>query len=288
MISDTLEAVIAEYSPANTLEQENALQEIMQKYILSSLSKTGFFSEAAFHGGTCLRILFGTTRFSEDLDFLLLRENAAFQWEMYLEHVREDCAGEGINFEVVDTSKAESAVRKAFLKTDSLGKIITLDLPFTRNEHRKIRVKLEIDTRPPEGSSFETRYITFPVVSPITVQTLESGFALKLHALLCRSYIKGRDWYDFIWYINRKISPQIDLLKNALYQHGPWAGKDVEVTFPWLRRVLEDVIDSLDWITVRRDVERFIPAAELPSMTHWSKAFFLDRLKHLEETILEE
>ncbi len=94
MIADTLETVITEYGPTNTLEQENILQEIMQKYIPSSLSKAGFFREAAFHGGTCLRILFGTARFSEDLDFLLLKGNPGFQWEKYLEHVREDCAGE--------------------------------------------------------------------------------------------------------------------------------------------------------------------------------------------------
>ncbi len=167
------------------------------------------------------------------------------------------------------------------------GKIITLSLPFKRNDHRKIRDKLEIDTRPPEGSSFETRYITFPVVSPITVQALESGFALKIHALLCRSYVKGRDWYDFVWYINRKTRPNIELLKNALFQYGPWAGKDVDITSSWLRGALDDVINILDWTQVRRDVERFIPAAELPGMKHWSKVFFLDRLNQLEENLSE-
>lgn len=287
MLAETLETVISEYGPENALDQENILQEIMQKYILSALSRTTFFREALFHRGTCLRIVFGTRRFSEDLDFLLIRVNPNFTWDTYLERVREECAGEGINFEVKDSAGKETAVRKAFLKTDSVGKIVDIDFPFHRYEHRKIRIKLEIDTNPPEGSAFETRYLSFPVVSPITVQSPDSGFSLKIHALLCRSYTKGRDWYDFIWYVNRNVRPRMVLLKNALFQQGPWAGEEIAVDSSWLLGVLESRIKALDWVEVRRDLERFLPSTEKNSIMNWSEDYFLDRLRLFDHSMHE-
>lgn len=216
MIGDILSERIRDYSPADTLEQENVLAELLQQFVLASLSRARFFSRAGFHGGTCLRILYGMNRFSEDLDFLLKEPNPDFKWEPYLERIRSDCRDEGINFEIRDRSSAETAVKKAFLKTDSIGQILTLELPFSRHAARKIRIKLEVDTNPPAGSVFETRYINFPLTAAITTQTLESGFATKSHALLCREYTKGRDWYDFLWYVSRKIVPDLALLGHAL------------------------------------------------------------------------
>jgi len=177
MLNRVLSARIQEYAPANPVEQENVLQELMQHYVLSSLSRAGMFTQAMFHGGTCLRIVYGMNRFSEDLDFLLKQPDPDFRWQNCLESVRKDCAQEGIPFEVQDKSQAGMAVQKAFLKTDSIGKILELGLPFERYKARKIRIKLEIDTNPPAGSTFTTSYITFPVTAPLTTQSLESGFA---------------------------------------------------------------------------------------------------------------
>lgn len=108
-----------------------------------------------------------------------------------------------------------------------------------------------------------------------------SGFALKTHALLCRTYTKGRDWYDFIWYVDRGIRPEMGLLKNALFQQGPWAGEEIALTPSWLIDTLESGINSLDWAEVRRDVERFIPPADIRGTDNWSAGFFLDRLYRL-------
>jgi len=146
----------------------------MQHYVLASLSRAGIFSEAIFHGGTCLRIVHGMRRFSEDLDFLLKRPDPEFRWAKYLESVARDCAREGIAFEVQDKSASGTAVQKAFLKTDSIGKFLLLSLPFERHNPRKIRIKLEIDTNPPAGSGFQTSYITFPVTAALTTQSLPS------------------------------------------------------------------------------------------------------------------
>ncbi len=283
MIEDMLSARIGDYAPTNALEQENVLQELMQHFVLAGLSRAGLFSEAAFHGGTCLRILFGMNRFSEDLDFLLKRPSPDFVWAPYLERVRKDCEDEGILFEVQDRSDADRVVRKAFLKTDSIGQILTLNLPFSRHPGRKIRIKLEIDTNPPEGSQFETGYITFPQTAAITVQALGSGFSTKSHALLCREYIKGRDWYDFLWYVMKKAVPDLDLLGSALYQKGPWEGRKVLLTADWYLRAMHRRIEEIDWETARNDVSRFVSPGEQESIVLWSRDLFLYQLDRLAE-----
>lgn len=283
MLDRVLSARIREYAPANLVEQENVLQELLQHYVLSSLSRAGLFAQAMFHGGTCLRIAYAMNRFSEDLDFLLKQPDPNFRWQGYLESVRKDCVQEGISFEVQDKSQGGTTVRKAFLKTDSIGKTLAMDLPFERYQARKIRIKLEIDTNPPAGSTFTTSYLTFPVTAPMTTQSLESGFALKLHALLCRSYVKGRDWYDFVWYVARKTRPDLDLLRHALHQHGPWTGQPITVTMRWLQESMEAAIRRIDWTAVRADVQRFLPLREQEGLRAWSVEFFLHHLARMNE-----
>ena len=283
MLDRVLSARIRDYAPANPVEQENVLQELMQHYVLSSLSRAGLFAVAMFHGGTCLRIVHGLNRFSEDLDFLLKRPDRGFRWQDCLESVRKDCEQEGIPFEVQDKSQAGTAVQKAFLKTDSIGKILALELPFERYRPRKIRIKLEIDVNPPAGSTFTTSYITFPVTAPLTTQSLESGFALKVHALLCRPYVKGRDWYDFVWYVARRIRPELGLLRSALQQQGPWAQQQIPVTGRWVRENIEAAIRRIDWNAARGDVQRFLPLREQDGLRAWSVEFFLHHLARLDD-----
>jgi len=284
MLDKVLSAKIRDYAPTNPVDQENVLQELMQHYVLSSLARASLFAQAMFHGGTCLRIVYGMNRFSEDLDFLLKQPDPRFRWQGYLASVRKDCAQEGIAFEVQDKAQAGTAVQRAFLKTDSIGKILTLDLPFERYQPRKIRIKLEIDTNPPAGSSFTTRYITFPVTAPVTTQSLESGFALKLHALLCRPYVKGRDWYDFVWYVARNTKPDLNLLRHALHQLGPWAGQKIAVTLPWVQENMDAAIRRIKWTTARNDVQRFLPLREQEGLRAWGVDFFLQQLARMSET----
>jgi predicted nucleotidyltransferase component of viral defense system len=283
MLDKVLSAKIREYAPANPIEQEHVLQELMQHYVLSSLSRAGLFAEAMFHGGTCLRIVYGMNRFSEDLDFLLKQPNPDFRWQGYLESIRKDCAQEGIAFELQDKPQTRTVVQKAFLKTDSIGKILVLDLPFERYQARRIRIKLEIDINPPAGSTFTTSYLTFPVTTPLTTQSLASGFALKLHALLCRPYVKGRDWYDFVWYVARKTRPDLDLLRQALHQQGPWAGQPLAETGLWLQKTMEATIRRIDWSAARDDVQRFLPLREQEGIRAWSADFFLHHLARVED-----
>lgn len=282
MFHDVVAAKLGEYDLGNAVEQENALQELMQHYILASLSRAGLFAEAMFHGGTCLRIVYGINRFSQDLDFLLKKINPHFVWQPYLARVQRDCAQEGIDLEIQDKSAVDKAMRKAFVKTDSIGKVMTIGLPYGRQTQRKIRVKLEIDTNPPEGSRFETNYLSFPTTAPITVQSLASGFATKAHALLCRTYTKGRDWYDLIWYVGRRTEPNLELLANALLQQGPYQDEKREITVAWLLNALRDKIGTIDWRVARSDVQRFLPTKEQEGLQVWSENFFLHQVARME------
>ena len=176
---------------------------------------------------------------------------------------------------------------KAFLKSDSLGTILTVELPFPCYNPQKKRIKLEVDTNPPAGSEFETSYTTFPNVSAISSQTLSSGFATKAHALLCRRYIKGRDWYDYLWYVRRKIEPNFLLLNNALFQQGPWAGREIDVNVPWFIRALREVIQRIDWNTARPDVQRFLPTSEQAGLREWTMELFLYQTERLEQYLVK-
>lgn len=280
MIHRVLEEKIKEYAVTSALDQENVLQELVQQYVLASLSRAGLFSstQAVFHGGTCLRIVHGMNRFSEDLDFFLKRPDPGFTWQGYLEHVVRDGKGEGLSFDVQPKAEDKTAVKKALLRTDSFGKDLAPALPYSRDPRKLIKVKLEIDVNPPRGSTFETRFLAFPVTTAITTQSLESGFAMKIGAMLCRTYAKGRDWYDFIWYVNKKIAPDIGLLSRSIDQQGPWAGQGIEVDPGWVETTLKGRIAEIDWGVVRQDVGRFLPLREQETLKLWGRDFFLHHL----------
>jgi predicted nucleotidyltransferase component of viral defense system len=286
MIEDVLTQKIQEYAPATAIEQENVLQEMMQHFVLASLGRAGFFSKAAFHGGTFLRIVHHLNRFSENLDFVLKKPADEFEWGKYLSRVVRDCTAEGIRFELLDKSTTDSAVKKAFLKTDSIGKLLLIDLPHSRYPKQKLKIKLEIDINPPEGSSFETHYLAFPVMTALTTQDMPSAFASKTHALLCRTYTKGRDWYDFLWYVNRNIHPNLELLANAVDQVGPWEGQSIDTTPEWFIEQLRETIRTIDWSSATQDVQRFLPAREQESLKLWSTDFFLYHADKLEKLLL--
>ena len=173
------------------------------------------------------------------------------------------------------------AVRKAFVKTDSIGSVVTLDLPFERVSSKKIRIRLEIDINPPQGSSFETSYLSFPTTAPITTQTLPSGFGTKAHALLCRRYVKGRDWYDFLWYVARLTVPDLALLGNALLHQGPWQGRHFDVSNEWLLQALRAKIESIDWQRAADDVRRFLPLSEQRGLDSWTADLFLYQVERM-------
>jgi predicted nucleotidyltransferase component of viral defense system len=269
------------YNCQSEVEEEQAIREITQEVALAALGRTDFFKHAVFQGGTCLRIFYGLNRFSEDMDFILKEPSSRFEFKTYLQALTVELAAYGYNIEVADRSQMDVAVRKAFLKDDSVGKMLQLNYSGRTGHLRKIRIKFEVDTNPPAGSESEIKYLDFPFVSSVVTQDKPSLFAGKVHALLCREYIKGRDWYDFLWYTGQGIGINHRFLSSALKQVGPWKDQEIDVNYKWCFEELKKQILSLDWQSTVEDVRRFVRVSEQPSLDVWSKDLFLSQLNKL-------
>ena len=270
---------LAEYN-VSAVEEENALKEIIQEIMLFSLWRADFFEVAAFQGGTSLRILGGLSRFSEDMDFILREPDPAFSWKPFLESLAETCNEFGIEPEVRDKARMDQSVRKAVIKDSSIAN--QLNLSFMNNQsNRKLTIKLEVDCNPPAGSGFAFTYLDFPVDFEVCHQDVSSNFALKMHALLCRPYVKGRDWYDFNWYIAQGVTPNLLLLQNAIKQYGPWQGQGLVIDQKWLVNALSEKIEAIDWKDAADDVERFLKPVEQKSLSLWSERLFMSKLQKL-------
>ena len=268
------------YKAANPVEEEQATKEILQALALYSLWRAGFFEVAAFQGGTSLRIMHKLPRFSEDLDFILRKPDPEFKWSGYLKQLQEGLQVFGVHSEALDRSRMDQRVKKALLKNDSISN--QLNLSFYRGKPgQKLNIKLEIDVAPPQGSGFEYSYLDFPLDFEVCHQDLSSNFALKIHALLSRPYLKGRDWYDFNWYVKQGIQPNLPHLQSALYQYGPWEGQTIDVDTEWLNHTLLEKVAAIDWNEAIQDVERFLNTAEQQSLTLWSHEFFTRKIERL-------
>lgn len=265
------------YSCKSTLEEEQALREITQEIILAGLGRTDLFARAAFQGGTCLRIFHSLNRFSEDMDFALDTQDSTFRFSSYLDRVREELSVYGYELEVNDRSEAGETIRQAFVKDDSVGKLLRLGYRPRAGRMRKLSIKLEVDTNPPMGASYEMPVLDYPFPAAVRIFDLPSLFAGKLHALLCRNYLKGRDWYDFIWYTARRIPINHQLLSAAMDQQGLWKGQSPKTDNGWCVEKLRTKIAEIDWMQARRDVQRFVKPNELPSLKLWTVEFFLQQ-----------
>ena len=277
MIQDRLD----DYGCRSTLEEEQALREITQEVVLAGLGRTDFFQKAGLQGGTCLRIFYGLNRFSEDLDFASHVPDSSFVLQPYLKVLARELGAYGYRLEMDDRSGLDKAVRMAFLKDDSLGNLLQLAYRPATGPSRKLRIKLEVDTNPPAGASVEMKYLDFPFPSAVCIFDRPSLFAGKLHALLCREYLKGRDWYDFIWYTARKTPVNYVLLGCALKQLGPWQGQRLPVDRAWCVDQLRVKIEATDWARAREDVRRFVKPSEAPSLDLWSREFFMGQCDKL-------
>lgn len=277
---DLLRKRLEKYSATNAVQEEQALKEILQEIALYALWRSGFFEIAAFQGGTSLRILHGLPRFSEDLDFILLKPDPTFEWSHYFQSLTDVLQQFGVRCELTDRSRMDKSVRQAMLKDNSIGRQLDLSF-FDANNPRKLKVKPEIDTNPPAGTGTSWHYLDFPVDFEVCAQDLPSNYALKLHALLCRPYLKGRDWFDFAWYCKQKIRPNLPHLAHAPNQAGPWKDQNTVVSAEWLGDAMSSKIKTINWPFAAQDVAPFLPAAEQISLSLWSERFFADKVSKL-------
>jgi hypothetical protein len=209
------------YNCQTPMDYKNALKEIVQQIALLGLSRQGFFYKAAFYGGTALRIGHGLNRFSEDMDFTLLMPDPGFSLEKYLIGIEQELLSYELKFSAQKVNKKiNTPIESAFIKGNTLAILISIDninLPAAgTHKNELLKIKIEIDTDPPEPSGmYETLFLTSPIPFSYNILQLTTLFAGKLHAIISREYprgrIKGRDFYDFIWYMGKKISPDLQL-----------------------------------------------------------------------------
>ncbi len=270
------------YEANSFQEEEMALREITQEVALHTLYNTNFYKLAAFHGGTCLRVFYTLNRFSEDLDFALLHPDPEFNFKRYQDHLKHEFQAFGYDVEIIERKNLQTPVKSIFLKEDSIGKFLNLRYQKLDGRQKSIKIKLEIDTNPPEGAEVENKYSDFPLNFAVTAHKLSSLFAGKIQALLSRTYTKGRDWYDFLWYAGRKTEINFDFITTGLNQTGPWAGQNIQVDKPWVLGQLRNKIKGINWDEAKNDVQRFLKPNELKSLELWTKDFFLTKLDNLE------
>lgn len=278
---DLIQEKLKTYAPANAVEEENATKEILQEIALYALWRAKFFDVALFQGGTSLRMLHGLPRFSEYLDFMLAQPNSKFDWAPYLSSLLETFENFGVTSEAFAKDDMEKRIRQAVIKDTSVAG--QLELSFTgRHQDKKIKIKLEIDVEPPAYSGEAYTFLDFPLDYEVRHQDLASNFALKIHALLCRGFLKGRDWYDFSWYVAKGVFPNLKHLEAALLQFGPWKDDTgLRVDRAWLYETLAETISSIMWQDAADDVERFLRPQEADSLDLWSENFFQAKLNKL-------
>ena len=285
MIS-TIDDLIKEYKPKTLSETKNALREILQSIILIGLSRGGFFNEAAFYGGTALRIFYGLNRYSEDLDFTLVKKNLNFSLDPYLKSIREVALSYGFELEINTKIKTNNTpIESAFAKVNTYQTFINLklnpELIKLLHKDEVVKIKFEVDCNPALGFNIENKWIDMPEYAIINVLDESSLFAGKIHAILCRTYknnIKGRDYFDFLYYTRKRISPNINYLRNKLLESGKISEND-EFNLEVLKRMLKERFESLDYNMVLNDVRKFLFKPE--NIPFYTKELFLDKLNNL-------
>ena len=261
--------MLSRYEVQTNDDYINAQHEVMQQITLAGLYRGGFFNKAAFYGGTCLRIFYGQQRFSEDMDFSLLQQDADFKLEDYFESIKTEF--NALGREVVINKKEkknQTNVESAFLKDDTA--IYNMQFRTERN----IKIKIEVDINPPSGFTTEHKFLLLPLSFMVRCYTLPDLYAGKMHALLFRSWknrVKGRDWYDFEWYVRNNTVLNFEHLCERTSQLGSLP--EEELTRDNFIQLLRDKISKTNMEMVKADVRPFIKNPG--EMDIWSSEYFM-------------
>lgn len=265
-MKDIYNLMLRQHDLSTVDSQRNATYEVMQQVVLSGLYRGGFFKEAAFYGGTCLRIFHNLGRYSEDMDFSLLEKNPDFHFEEYFPAIIEEAKLLGREITITKKDKKNfSKVESAFLKDNT----DMYNLSFQTEKNMKI--KIEVDKEPPVGFNTEQKLLMLPFSFQTRCMTLPSLYAGKLHALIFRSWknrIKGRDWYDFEWYVRHKVPLDFKHLQVRAKEFNA-----LELTKESFLEKLRERLATADIAMVKQDVEPFI--IDKRELDIWSNEYFL-------------
>lgn len=278
-MTSVIEIMLQNYNIKNIYDQKNAMKEIMQEIVLCGLSRAGFFHQAAFYGGTALRIFYGLDRFSEDLDFSLETYNPDFDLSSYFPILQKEVNSFGLNVDIQEKEKTkDSNIKSAFLKGNIKEHLLLFypDKKIMGNvaENEVIKIKFEIDINPPAYATFEHKYRLLPVPYEVRMYDESSLFAGKIHAVLCRSWknrIKGRDLYDYIFYLSRGTEVNLKHLQERLIQSEYITSND-HFDLDIAKQMLCNRFDQIDYVQAKQDVEPFIRDTSVLNV--WSAEFF--------------
>lgn len=274
-----IEQMIAQYDAKNLYEKKNAMKEVIQEIVLCGLSRAGFFRQAAFYGGTALRIFYGLDRFSEDLDFSLIETDENYDIKSFLPQLEKEICAYGMKMTLAEKEKStDSKIQSAFLKGNTREHLLL----FYRGDQQAgqiaknevIKVKFEIDINPPGYATFERKYRMQPIPYEVNLYDMSSLFAGKLHAVIGRSWknrVKGRDLYDYVFYLSRRAKVNIPHLKARLIQSGHM-GNEQEFTIDTIKDLLCQRFETIDYQQAKEDVVPFIHNTEVLEI--WSADFF--------------
>ena len=266
MYNEIYNSMLQGYPMDTDQQRRNAIFEVNQQVILAGLYNGGFFDEAAFYGGTCLRIFHGLQRFSEDMDFSLLASSDNFNFAKYFQPIKDMFEIVGRKVEITKKDKRGfGKVESAFLKDNT----DVYDITF--QTEKSIRIKIEVDTNPPLKFNTEQKLLLLPESFMTKCFTLPDLFAGKMHALVFRAWknrVKGRDWYDFEWYVKHRVPLDFNHLSERILQFN---GKSV--SRDEFMDLLRQRLASTDINMVKADVVPFIRHPK--ELDIWSNDYFL-------------
>ncbi|MBR5983042.1 MAG: nucleotidyl transferase AbiEii/AbiGii toxin family protein [Bacteroidales bacterium] len=271
-MDDIFNQMLSVYEINTDTDRRNATFEVMQQIILAGLHQGGFFDKAAFYGGTCLRIFYGLQRFSEDMDFSLVKKDEKFKIEDYFDSIIK--VFESIGRKVVITKKDKKTfdrVESAFLKDDTQS----YDVAF--QTEKSIKIKIEVDTNPPLKFDTEEKLLMKPYSFMTRCFSLPDLYAGKMHALVFRNWksrLKGRDWYDFEWYIRNDVPLDFAHLQERIRE---FSGE--EMSRDKFMEKLKERLATADMKSVLEDVTRFVRNPN--ELKIWSNDYFLELAKKI-------
>ncbi|MBQ9058039.1 MAG: nucleotidyl transferase AbiEii/AbiGii toxin family protein [Atopobiaceae bacterium] len=283
-----LEQMLNAYEVEGLYDRKNAMKEIMQEIVLCGLSRAGFFSRAAFYGGTALRIFYGLDRFSEDLDFSLEVEDSAFDLTKYFPALEKEVRSFGMHVDISEKVKSrDSHIRSAFLKGSTREHLLLFyadeELAGKVARSELVRIKFEVDVHPPKFATFERKYRLLPAPYEVNLYDMPSLFAGKIHAVLARAWRnreKGRDLYDYVFYLSRGATVNLLHLRERLIDTGYIQPGD-PCSIDDVKRMLCNHFETVDYLQAKQDVLPFIRDAS--ALDVWSAEFF----KQITETSLK-
>ena len=282
-----IQQMINKYNPITLEDKKNAIKEVLQEVVLAGLSKTDFFTHAAFYGGTALRIFYRMNRFSEDLDFSLLVADDTFDINKYFKPISDIVNSLGLNFEISKKDKLnDSNIDSAFIKGNTRETLITI-YPDSVDSNRiihneKIIIKFEVDVNPPMYADTEVKYRLLPFPYQVRVYDQKSLFAGKIHAVIARSWknhVKGRDLYDYIYYLSLDTKVNLKHLEARLRQTKT-IEEDINLTRELLIEILEKRFEYIDYEIAKSDIRPFIK--DQSTLNLWSSDFFKSITKNIE------